>query len=255
MKHFISIITITLCLCTVFSGCDGAGKTGGSSVKPEDKISADASYAYGMYIGSMLKQDNIFPDMKEFVKAIEDTLYDVPTRYTMDEAYEIFIASVNEVQEKQAEANRAVREEQYAESRQNETNFLLENSSKPGVQITDSGLQYEVITEGGGPKPDIYSTVRIHYEGALTDGTVYDSSYSWGEPAEFPLTSLMENVSGLSEGIQLMNVGSKYRFYIPSNLGYGLDGAPPQVPPYSTLVFEVELLDILENNTEPNYNY
>jgi FKBP-type peptidyl-prolyl cis-trans isomerase FkpA len=244
MKHFISLIMITLCLCMAFSGCDSAGKTGGSSVKPEDRISKDASYAYGMFIGTdLLKANNIFPDMKEFIKGVQDALYDAPTRFTMDEAYEVFIASMNEVQQRQEEANRALREEEYAENKQSETDFLIENSSKPGVQITGSGLQYEVITEGGGAKPDISDTVRVHYEGTLTDGTVFDSSYSRGEPVEF---SLMGVIPGWTEGIQLMNVGSKYRFYIPSDLGYGPDGAPPQIPPYSALIFDVELLEILK---------
>ena len=250
MKHFISLIMTMLCLSIALSGCDKAGKTGGSSVKPEDIISKDASYALGMNMGTSLKQDNIFPDMKEFIKGIQDILYDAPTRYTMDEAYGIFFESYNEVRERQEEASRVLREEQSAKNRQDETDFLAENSSKPGIQITESGLQYEVITEGEGPKPGISDTVRVHYEGTLTDGTVFDSSYSRGEPAEF---SLMGVIPGWTEGVQLMSVGSKYRLYIPSDLGYGLDGAPPQIPPYSALVFDVELLGILDEDHNHDY--
>jgi len=119
--------------------------------------------------------------------------------------------------------------------------FLAENSKKPGIVITPSGLQYEVITEASGPKPDATDTVRVHYRGTLTDGTVFDSSYDRGNPIEFPLNGV---IPGWTEGVQLMSVGSKYKFYIPQELGYGPGGAGP-IPPYSVLIFEVELLDIL----------
>lgn len=118
--------------------------------------------------------------------------------------------------------------------------FLEENGKREGVTTTESGLQYEVLQEGTGDKPSgSGSKVTVHYEGKLTDGKVFDSSYQRNQPATF---GLYQVISGWTEGVQLMNVGSKYRFYIPSELGYGSRGAG-SIPPNSTLIFDVELLD------------
>ncbi|HEX6591141.1 MAG TPA: FKBP-type peptidyl-prolyl cis-trans isomerase [Moraxellaceae bacterium] len=118
--------------------------------------------------------------------------------------------------------------------------YLAENAKKPGVKTTASGLQYEVITEGKGASPKPSDVVRVHYEGKLTDGSVFDSSLQRGEPAEFPLDRV---IPGWTEGLQLMKVGSKYKLTVPSALGYGEQGMGP-IPPNSVLVFEVELLEI-----------
>jgi FKBP-type peptidyl-prolyl cis-trans isomerase FklB len=150
----------------------------------------------------------------------------------MEEAYQVF-----------NEAFIALEKEREAVSRQPENDFLAENSNKPGVIVTESGLQYEVLVEGSGEKPTADSMVRAHYEGTLIDGTVFDSSYSEGEPIEFPLYGV---ISGWTEALQLMNVGSKYRLVIPSDLGYGPQGRGAKIPPYSTLIFDVELLDIIQ---------
>ena len=120
--------------------------------------------------------------------------------------------------------------------------FLQTNAQKSGVITTASGLQYKVIHEGNGPKPASASaTVRVHYSGKLIDGTEFDSSYKRGQPAEFPLKRV---IAGWTEGLQLMSVGSKYVFYIPSELGYGKNGAGGLIPANATLIFEVELLKI-----------
>ena len=119
--------------------------------------------------------------------------------------------------------------------------FLQENALRAEVKTTESGLQYEVITEGRGKKPTAESTVKVHYEGTLIDGTVFDSSYQRGEPIEFALNGV---IKGWTEGLQLMSVGSKYKLYIPYELGYGERGAGQQIPPYATLIFTVELLEI-----------
>jgi FKBP-type peptidyl-prolyl cis-trans isomerase FklB len=119
--------------------------------------------------------------------------------------------------------------------------FLETNKAKPGVISLPSGLQYEVITTGEGPKPFATNKVTCHYHGMLTDGTVFDSSVKRGQPATFPLNMV---ISGWTEGLQLMNTGSKWRFFIPPHLGYGERGAGAQIGPNSTLVFEVELLGI-----------
>jgi FKBP-type peptidyl-prolyl cis-trans isomerase FklB len=119
--------------------------------------------------------------------------------------------------------------------------FLEANKSKPGVVSLPSGLQYEVITEGSGAKPSASNKVTCHYHGTLIDGTVFDSSVKRGQPASFPLNQV---ITGWTEGLQLMGVGSKWRFFIPPNLGYGDRQVSAQIGPNSTLIFEVELLGI-----------
>ncbi|MBI1357998.1 MAG: hypothetical protein GC160_26990 [Acidobacteria bacterium] len=118
--------------------------------------------------------------------------------------------------------------------------LLEENKRREGVQVTESGLQYEVLREAEGPKPTLSDSVTVHYKGELVDGTVFDSSYERGEPLTFPLGRV---IKGWKEGVQLMSVGSHYKFVIPSELGYGANGAGA-IPPNSTLIFEVELLGI-----------
>lgn len=129
----------------------------------------------------------------------------------------------------------------YGEAKAAGEKFLQENALRAEVKVTESGLQYEVIKEGKGVKPTAESTVKVHYEGTLIDGTVFDSSYQRGEPIEFPLNGV---IKGWTEGLQLMPVGSKYKLYIPYELGYGERGAGQSIPPYSTLIFTVELLEV-----------
>jgi len=120
--------------------------------------------------------------------------------------------------------------------------YLEENAKRDGITVLASGLQFEVITEGEGEKPTAESTVRTHYHGTLIDGTVFDSSYDRGQPAEFPVGGV---IKGWTEALQLMSVGSKYKLHIPHNLAYGEQGAGGSIAPYSALVFDVELLEII----------
>ena len=129
----------------------------------------------------------------------------------------------------------------YGEAKAAGEQFLQENKLREGIQETESGLQYEVLVQGKGPKPTAEQTVKVHYEGTLIDGSVFDSSYQRGEPIEFPLNGV---IKGWTEGLQLMPVGSKYKLYIPYELGYGERGAGQSIPPYATLIFTVELLEI-----------
>jgi len=227
MKHTFLVICIAVGICAL-SGCKG--KTGSGS-SDEETISKDASYALGMNVGSSLKMDNLYPNVDEFAQGMKDVLSDTTTRFTIEEAYQIFNEAFNTMAEERDQA-----------SRQTENDYLAENSKKNGIHVTDSGLQYEVITEGNGPKPTAADRVRVHYEGSLVNGTVFDSSYSRGEPIEFQLSGV---IPGWTEGLQLMSTGSTYRLFIPSDLGYGPQGAGPQIPPFSTLIFEVELIDII----------
>ena len=119
--------------------------------------------------------------------------------------------------------------------------FLAENAKKPGVTTTASGLQYRVLNEGSGAKPSAQGEVEVHYKGTLIDGKGFDSSYERGEPISFLLNQV---IPGWSEGVQLMSQGAKYEFYIPVDLAYGPQGIPGVIPPYSTLIFEVELLKV-----------
>ena len=134
-----------------------------------------------------------------------------------------------------------ISEKKYGATKAEGEKFLQENALRDEVKVTESGLQYEVLVEGKGKKPTAEQTVKVHYEGTLIDGTIFDSSYQRGEPIEFPLNGV---IKGWTEGLQLMPVGSKYKLYIPYELGYGERGAGQSIPPYAALIFTVELLDI-----------
>ena len=230
MKHILPLTLLAVGLCA-FIGCNGKTASGASTAAAEETFNKDASYALGMNIGSSLKMDEIHPNMDEFLKGINDSLNNSDLRFTQEQAQQILQDTFMNMMEQRDSGKK-----------QEEVDYLAENSKKPGINITASGLQYEVITEGSGPKPSAADTVRVQYEGTLTNGTVFDSSYARGEPAEFPLGGV---IPGWTEGLQLMNTGSKYRFYIPSDIGYGPQGAGQMIPPYATLIFEVELISII----------
>lgn len=193
-----------------------------------DKI----SYALGLGIGQQLKSMNIDSFcIEDFAKSISDVMGDKQTAMTSTEAQkmlqEYFQKKQKEESQKAIAAGKA---------------FLDANAQKPGVTVTKSGLQYEVLTEGTGKSPKATDTVRCHYEGRLLDGTVFDSSYQRGEPADFGLNQV---IPGWTEGVQLMKEGAKFRFTIPYLLAYGEQGAGASIPPFSTLVFDVELIKVL----------
>lgn len=190
------------------------------------------SYALGLGIAQQLKSMNIENfSIEDFAQSVNDVLAGRPTALSNREAQELLN---NYFQEKEkAQAQQAIADGKV---------FLEANAKKEGVITTKSGLQYEVLREGTGKNPKATDTVRCHYEGRLLDGSVFDSSYKRGEPADFGLNQV---ITGWTEGVQLMKEGAKYRFYIPYLLGYGERGAGASIPPYSTLIFDVELIEIL----------
>ena len=190
------------------------------------------SYALGMVIGQNLKDMGIAQfDNEKFTTAVCHILSDAKPEMTMAEAHQQVAAYL---QAKEAEKGKAAREAG--------EHYLAENAKKEGVVVLPSGLQYQVLTATEGRKPAATDNVKCHYEGRLTDGTVFDSSYRRGEPATFPLNGV---IAGWTEGLQLMGEGSKFRFFIPYHLAYGERGAGASIPPYAALVFDVELLEVV----------
>lgn len=198
------------------------------------------SYALGLGIGQQLKQMGLQENLviEDFAASIKDVLADNDLKVSHQEGQQIVNNFFRELEQKQnaakAEAGKAAKAEG--------EKFLTENAKKDGINVTKSGLQYEVLTEGTGKKPKATDTVRCHYEGRLLDGTVFDSSYKRNEPADF---GLQQVIAGWTEGVQLMAEGAKYRFYIPYMLAYGEGGASAMIPPFATLIFDVELIKVL----------
>ena len=196
------------------------------------------SYALGLGIGRQLSQMGAQTlDIDDFAQAIKDVLQDKTPSITDAEAQQLVNNFFAEQEAKQREAAA----ERFKEVKATGEQFLADNAKKDGVVTLASGLQYTVLTEGNGRSPKATDTVKCHYEGTLTDGTVFDSSYRRGEPAEFPLNGV---IAGWTEGLQLMKEGAKYRFFIPYHLGYGERGAGQSIPPYATLIFDVELVKV-----------
>jgi len=198
------------------------------------------SYMIGMAMAKQLDLAKDEIDVDVIAKAIKTSLAGQKMLLTDQQAAEIAQAFSQKMQAKQVAKMMADAKANLAKGEA----FLATNAKAPGVQTTASGLQYQVITEGKGPKPQPTDVVRVNYKGTLLDGKTFDSSYDRNEPATFPLNQV---VPGWQEGIALMPVGSKYKFWIPAKLGYGDKGTPGgPIPPNATLVFEVELLDIVK---------
>lgn len=193
-----------------------------------DKI----SYALGLSMGYNFKASGISKvETVDFIAGLEDVLKGNTPQMSIDEAKQVINDYFAQLQEEKADLNKEAGEE-----------FLRVNKEKAGVKTTESGLQYEILQEGNGKKPQATDKVKVHYEGRLIDGRVFDSSIQRGQPAEFGLNQV---ISGWTEGLQLMPVGSKYRFFLPSDIAYGARGAGEMIEPNSTLIFEVELIDII----------
>ena len=190
----------------------------------------------GMDVGQSLKQQGADIDIDALLAAVKATYNGEELAMTPEEA-----ATIREeyIAARRAEAEEAQKNMAAANAAEGDK-FLLENAQKEGVQVTDSGLQYQVISMGDGARPAATDTVTVHYRGTLLDGTEFDSSYSRNQEATFGLNQV---IPGWTEGLQLMPVGSKFKFFIPAGLAYGANG-PPSIGPNATLIFEVELLGI-----------
>ncbi|MBR9977200.1 MAG: FKBP-type peptidyl-prolyl cis-trans isomerase [Bacteroidetes bacterium] len=195
------------------------------------------SYAIGYNIGQSFKMQKIDVDADVVAAAMRDLLTEQEPKLTEEQSQEIWMSYQQEMMAKAEED----RQSQGVTNEEEGKKFLAENEKKEGVVTTESGLQYKVITMGEGPKPTADDQVRVHYRGTLIDGTQFDSSYDRGEPAVFPVTGV---ISGWSEVLQLMPVGSTWEVYIPSELGYGPQGAGEDIGPNATLIFTVELMGI-----------
>ena len=205
-----------------------------SEVKFET-VEQKASYGIGLQMGQQLAGSGLEGlNVAAIAAGIATALVGEQPAISIDEINQALHASHMRAEEARQEAAKVAASEGEA--------FLKDNALRPEVTVLESGLQYEVLVEGNGAIPTSDKSVRVHYHGQLVDGTVFDSSVSRGQPAEFPVTGV---IRGWVEALQLMPVGSKWKLYIPHNLAYGERGAGAAIPPFAALVFEVELLDIL----------
>lgn len=221
---------------------DASGKIAGLANEKEQ-----VSYVIGMDMGKSLKPIKDEVELATLKRGLDDVLNDKKVLMTDEQVATVMQAFSDKMQAKQQQEMAKKQAELAVQGQKNvelEKAFLAANGKKPGVVTTASGLQYQVITAGTGPKPKVDDRVSVHYAGTLLDGTEFDSSYKRNEPAQFVLGSV---VPGWKEALQLMPVGSKYKLWIPGKLGYGETGTPGgPIPPNSTLVFDVELLQIVK---------
>lgn len=224
MKHSLFIILITA---VSFMSCTGQKK---SDVKLTNRVDS-VSYGIGLSIGKNLGKDGLDEvNLDVMMKAMQAAMHKDSLLMDQQQAGMVIQAYVTEARKKKAETALA-----------KEKTWMDENAKKPGVVTLPSGLQYTVIKTGTGPKPTLADTVVVHYHGTFLDGSVFDSSVDRGQPATFSLTQV---IPAWTEALQLMPVGTKWKLYVPSKLGYGEQGFMGRIDPNTTLIFEVELLDI-----------
>jgi len=214
-----------------------AAQTQMSEEQKVDQLRKQAGYAIGFNIGSQVARQGLQVDQDRLVEGLKAALAGEQPEMDPQQMRAVLQMLQQRAMQQQAQANAATGDA-----------FLEQNAAKQGVKTTDSGLQYKVMEQGQGESPEASDTVTVHYEGKLTDGTVFDSSYQRGEPATFPLNGV---IKGWTEGLQLMKPGAKYQFVIPADLGYGQRGTPGgPIPPNATLVFDVELISVGEPAAE-----
>jgi FKBP-type peptidyl-prolyl cis-trans isomerase FklB len=210
-----------------------------SKDKIEIKTRMDSiAYSIGVNIGKNLKRDSLMLDIKILSAGFQDALYGQSTMLNDDQVKQAMVDLQQELMERQQKAQKVQGEKNVGEGKK----FLEDNKKQPGVQVTPSGLQYKILKTGTGKTPTSKDKVRVHYTGKLINGKVFDSSVERGEPIEFAVTGV---IKGWTEALQLMKEGDKWMLYIPSELGYGNQGAGNDIGPNATLIFEVELLNVL----------
>jgi FKBP-type peptidyl-prolyl cis-trans isomerase len=242
MKKFLLIICL-LILTLSFIGCkkndDQSAESGDTNESTDDgSVDIDIekfSYSLGVSIGGSLKNISTDIDIDTLAKAIKDVFAEKQLTVSADDAEQYIQESITTLRTAEA-----------AKAKKKGDDFLAENKSKKGVVTTESGLQYIVLKETEGPKPEAMDKVSVHYTGTFIDESVFDSSVDRGEPLKITVSQV---IPGWSEGLQLMSTGSKYKFFIPSNLGYGPQGAGDVIGPNEVLIFEVELLEIIKEET------
>jgi FKBP-type peptidyl-prolyl cis-trans isomerase FklB len=232
------LIVITVVIALMLGSCAKSTMKSAKLVTKEDSL----SYAFGIVNYNALMQDSLMLDPMLVAKAMADGKEGKPLMAD-DVARSYIMVFINQKQgekaKKQAEQNKIL----YKDYLEQNNVFLAKNKEKAGVTVTPSGLQYEVIKMGNGPKPTAQNTVKVHYVGTLIDGTEFDSSIKRNQPAQFPVAGV---IPGWTEALQLMPVGSKFRLVLPESIAYGANGAGETIKPYSTLIFEVELLEIVK---------
>ena len=234
------VVIILAAIVLTFSACNNANTAKVDLTNEIDSV----SYAIGVDQGMRLSKGlETFPDSLNFdaiIVGFNQSMSGGEVKFDEDAVREILTSFM---QKKQAE-EQASQNAKFAKNIEIGNTFLAENATQPGVEVTASGLQYKVIKQGTGPKPIDGDKVRVNYEGKLINGTIFDSSYEKGEPIEF---SLNQVIAGWTEGLKLMPVGSTYMLYVPQNLAYGENVRPGgPIEPFSTLIFKVELLDIVK---------
>ncbi|HEV8582480.1 MAG TPA: FKBP-type peptidyl-prolyl cis-trans isomerase [Thermoanaerobaculia bacterium] len=246
MRKLVTLAALALAAAAVPAGAQQSGQPAqqqpaaqpapSAAGKPES-VQDRASYAIGLNLGRSLKSNEIQANTDLILKGIRDGLAGGQPLLTDQEMQ----AAMQSLQQTVMQAQEAKMKAQGEKNKSEGEAFLAKNKERKEIKTTASGLQYEVLKEGTGPTPKATDTVTVHYTGTLTDGTKFDSSVDRGQPATFVLNQV---IPGWTEGVQLMKVGSKYKFYIPANLGYGERGAGGVIGPNATLIFDVELLSI-----------
>lgn len=236
VKHGMISVSLVLALVLASSILSSSPVSASPGVKPETD-DQKFSYYMGLEFGSALRQAMFKVDPKMVDLAIQDVIQGNKPALSQEELIEIRKTIAEGLRQRRTAMVKAVAEKNQREGEA----FLQQNGNKPGVTVTASGLQYEVLAKGTGRRPSAMDQVTVHYTGSLLDGRVFDSSKNRDKPLTIPLSSV---IPGWTEGVQLMNVGSKYRFFIPSRLAYGANGPGGLIGPNATLIFEVELLGI-----------
>jgi len=228
------LITTTLVVAGfLLSGCQQ--NNGDVSLKTDIQ---KVSYAYGLDVGKVLKKQGMSEvDFKTFKAGLTDGLQDNEAQMSQDEIQKV----MNAYAEKTASDRRKMMKELSDNNLKKSREFLEKNKEKEDVKTTASGLQYKILEQGNGPSPDTNDEVTVHYKGTLIDGTVFDSSYERGNPANFSVDGV---IKGWTEGLQLMEEGAEYKFFIPPNMAYGARGAGNSIGPNEALIFEVKLLNV-----------